>query len=262
MTTRYFAFGCSYVNSHWGTIADLIGANFDQYYNLGNPGGCNTFSCSRFLEIDNIFKYNSETDFITIGVTGYSRFSIADKDENLWITCGDTLHAPNPGHPEKARLFATNLDSFQWGVYRSWCAIKSMKDILTAKNIKHIIYPSLDMLMFQKELNLDSRTVKMAEEILEMCDIKESVDEFVLFNCSRRGERYDDGFYDDHPNQSHYYQYLKKHFPQFDNDKTKQRFDFLESLWDRTSYNSHFLNFTKNFVRIHRQSTSNLLWHP
>ncbi len=171
MITRYFAFGCSYVNSRWATIADLIGANFDEYYNIGNAGGCNTLSCSRFLEIDNIFKFNSETDFITVGVTGYARFSIADKDEKVWITCGDTLHIPNEGHPEKAKLFARNLDSLQWSVYRSWCAIKTMHDLLISKNIKHVIYPSIDMLMFQKEFKYNQRTIEMAEEIINMCSI-------------------------------------------------------------------------------------------
>ena len=43
MHSRMFAFGCSYTNNKWLSLADLIGVNFEKYYNLGKPGCCNMF---------------------------------------------------------------------------------------------------------------------------------------------------------------------------------------------------------------------------
>ena len=249
MKSRYFAFGCSYVASRWGTIADLIGANFDEFYNLGTSGSCNTYNCSRFLEADKIYNFNPETDFITFGVTGYARFSIPDKENKVWLTPGDTLFLDKDAiRPQKTLLFARNLDNFDWAVYRSWCAVKTISEICKSKNLKHVIYPSIDNLLFLTDYDLPAHTIELVKDILDMCDIKESVDEFIILNKNRRGVQYKDGNSDCHPTQLNYYNYLKKHLKQFDTTKTLERYNYLESIFDYDSINTQALNFYKLYT--------------
>lgn len=262
MKSRYFAFGCSYVASRWGTIADLIGANFDEFYNLGNAGSCNTLNCSRFLEADNIYNFNPETDFITFGVTGYARFSIADKENKLWLTPGDTLFLDKNAvrHP-KVLNFANNLDSFDWAVYRSWCAIKTISQICKSKNLNHIIYPSIDNLLFLTDYNLPDHTINLVKDIIDMCNIKESLDEFIILNYPQRGIKYKDGNSDSHPTQLQHYDYLKKYFSQFDTIKTLERYNYLESIFDYDSINTQALNFYKLYLNQYKVRNYRL-WEP
>lgn len=264
MASRYFAFGCSYVNSRWGTIADLIGANFDEYYNFGQPGSCNTFSCNRLIEADSLYHFNHETDYVTIGVTGIGRYSFVDKDENLWVTPGDILHGlppPNNINTEKQQFIAYKLDSHNHAAYRSWVAIKTVSTLLKTKNIKHKIYPSIDNALYITDYNLPKHTLEKVKDILNICDIKESVDEHLMDECQgERGVKYDDGSQDTHPSQSQYHTYLKKHFPEFDNEKTTQRFEYLESIFDKSSMNNQTIQFMK-FKRLKRWG-QNTLWKP
>lgn len=266
MVSRYFAFGCSYVNSRWGTVADLIGANFDEYRNLGNAGSCNTLICSRLVEADNIFHFNPETDFITVGITGFGRFSYVDKDENLWITPGDILiynrdNPPSPTYPPKTKLLATEIDSYSYAVYRTWTSIKIISTLLKSKNIKHVIYPSIDNILYLTDYNLPNHTIKKVQEIFDLCDIKESLDEFIINNYNRRGIKYRDGSEDSHPTQQQHYDYLKKHFNQFDTNKTQHQFSYLESIFDYDSINTQTINMMKLFKNTHIIKDYNL-WTP
>ena len=266
MKSRYFAFGCSYVDSRWGTVADLIGANFDDYYNFGNAGCCNTFILNRLIEADNLLKFNSTTDFITVGVTGIGRFSFVDKDEKIWITAGDHLiynknNPPNPNYPEKLKLLAFMIDDYSYAVYRSWVAIQTISTVLQAKNIKHIIYPSLDNLLYLTDYDLPKHTIAKVEEILKLCHIKESLDEFVLNNYPTRGIKYEDGNSDSHPTQIQHYDYLKKYFKEFDTEKTLHRYNYLENIFDYKSINTQGLNFYKSFINKHRNKNYKI-WVP
>jgi hypothetical protein len=260
MATRYFAFGCSYVNSRWATVADLIGANFDEYRNLGNAGACNTFICNRFIEADSIFNFNSETDFVTVGVTGFGRFSYVDKDANVWITSGDIL-IWNDNRPHKTQFVAKELDSYAYAVYRSWVGIKTISTILKSKNVKHIIYPNVDNLLFLTDYNLPKATIDKIHDIFDMCHVKESLDEFIINNGSPRGIKYKDGGSDSHPSQQQHYDYLKNHFSEFDTDKTKTRFEYLESIFDYESMNTQTLNINKFFKNTHI-IRDYLVWSP
>lgn len=254
MATRYFAFGCSYVDSRWGTIADLIGANFDEYYNLARAGSCNTFSCNRLIEVDNVYKLNSDTDYVTIGVTGIGRFSFIDNDH--WSIPGDIFHTippPNNLTNEKLVFLAKKFDSYDYAAYRSWIAIKTISTILQAKKIKHTIYPSIDNLLFITDHNLSKPNLDKVKDLLEMCHVKHSVDEFVLENYTSSGIRYNDGSSDTHPSQAQNYAYLKKYFSEFDTKKTQDRFEFLESIFDMSNIDvqsDKMIIFSKN---VHRK---------
>lgn len=261
MKTRYFAFGCSYVKSRWGTIADLIGANFDEFYNYGASGGCNYRSHINLLQVDKFYKLNKDTDFVTIGVTGFARFSFIDEENKTWISAGDILPPDpkisldewGPTHNPRVKAFAKNVESYTFAVYRSWVAILSMVNFLESKQIKYKIYPSIDNSLFLSDYKLSPNTRNKVQEISDLMPVKQSIDEFIAINNWDRGVKYLDGNQDTHPQQKTYYNYLKTYFPEFDNEKTKSRFDFLESIFTFDSMNTQTVDFSNKFVRHYRK---------
>lgn len=273
---RYFAFGCSYVNYGWGTLPDLIAANFEKYYNFGQGGASNTFILSRLIEANDIFQFNPETDFITVGVTGFGRFSILDRDNpRSWITSGDTI--PNnptvdiedhqPEHDWRAKLFAKELDSYAWCVQRSHDAIQSIRHILQNTKVNCCVYPSIDNLLFtysfdtkktyKNYFNLTPFYQEMAQRTHNLYDVKESLDEFVRINKLLKGVNYDNGEFNGHPSLLCHYLYLQKHFPLFNTEKTLQRFNFLEQIFCKESHSEQVVQFTEKFSLIYRDKNIN-----
>lgn len=267
---RYFAFGCSYVNYGWATLSDLIAANFDEYYNYGVPGGCNTLSLSNLIEANEFYNFNSETDYITVGITGFGRFSILNADSNnkFWITSGETMPFDSncriedwaPNHNPKSKLFAEHLDSYTWHVQRTYVAVEAIKNILENYQLEHSIYPSLDNLLYKAEFqnnrnskyNISKSIHKMVDKIYSRFTIKESIDQFILDRGQKAGFTYDDNAYDTHPTQTQYYEYLKKYFTKFDTKKTKDRFEYVEKIFCKESGSKQRDIFSEQFHKNYR----------
>jgi hypothetical protein len=251
--TRYFAFGCSYTDYRWMMLPDFIGVNYDHYYNFGRSGACHSFMLNMLVQANELYKFNPDTDYITIGTTGFGRYSYVE--HGAWVTSGD-IFPEHLGHPDKARLFAREFDSYEWAVYRSLSNLKTMKLLLTTLNIKHTIYKSL----FNKELDpvtLERQpqsplVVNMINEFDSIVDIKPSVDEQLVDYLSTRGE-YNHPWINGHPTLNVSYAYLKKHFPQEDTQAVKDIYERETKLMfsgiTEEKYKEHF---SKNVLRVHR----------
>jgi hypothetical protein len=244
MKKRMFAFGCSGTLGTWATAADFIGVNFDEYYNFGKGGGCNTLSMNRLIETEEKYNFNSETDFVLIMITGFGRFSVM-AENGEWRTQGDlalyTLEDSLPGEPSKP--FFKELKSFvdgglwnyRWLIYRTWIAIKTIRAILKAKGIKHKFVMALDnsaCLKDPKMFDLDKAGVDMVKDIYNMMDIKESYGEFMVVGSGRKAVVYNDGTTDGHPTQTEHFEYARKHFPEMITDKSKEFYNFCEKNFD------------------------------
>jgi hypothetical protein len=72
MSRRFFAFGCSYTSYFFPTWADLVGSNFDEYYNYGRPGASNRYIFSAVTEANIIHKFTKD-DVIFIQWSGIER---------------------------------------------------------------------------------------------------------------------------------------------------------------------------------------------
>lgn len=72
MTKRFFAFGCSYTRYFYPTWADLIGSNFDEYYNYGQAGSGNRYIFNAIIEASIIHKFTND-DVIFIQWSGVER---------------------------------------------------------------------------------------------------------------------------------------------------------------------------------------------
>lgn len=227
MLTRYFAFGCSYVNYVWPTITDYLGVHFDEYYNLGMPGSCNTLISSRLLEADDIYNFNPDTDFVTVGISGYGRFSIGfhttTNSDPGWVTSGDTLIKFQEGHPYKSKLFSREIDNYDWAVYRSWVAVKTITEFLKLKNIKHEVYPSIDNMRWGIDFQVNNQMFPYLEKINNMYTIKESLDRFASDEQNSAI---------DHPLPRQHYLYIKKYFPYYNNELLEKRHEFFTSILD------------------------------
>jgi hypothetical protein len=69
---RFFAFGCSMTDYWWPTWADIIGRQFDEYYNFGRSGAGNTFIALQIAEANQRYKFNSD-DLIIVMWTSTTR---------------------------------------------------------------------------------------------------------------------------------------------------------------------------------------------
>jgi len=228
---RFFAFGCSYTNWNLNpTWADFIGINFEEYYNLGKPGACNTYITNKLIETNEILQFNQETDVVIVALTGFGRFSYlqkTSKDVPLgyeWITSGDILFK-NPGHAEKTKLIANEIYNYTWAAYNSWIAIKTIKSILISKNIEHKIIMAIDNSHYLTDTDVldlnngidrfDDITSKI-KNIYDTLDIIETIDEVkwnynLLNNISNN----------DHPNKQIHFEYMSKYFSEFVTEKSK-----------------------------------------
>jgi hypothetical protein len=76
---RFFAFGCSFTKYYWPTWADIIGSNFQQYYNYGHQGVSNKFIFATVIQA--IHEHNiNNNDVVMICWTGSERLDLLLKD--------------------------------------------------------------------------------------------------------------------------------------------------------------------------------------
>lgn len=72
MNKRFFAFGCSYTRYFYPTWADIVGSNFDEYYNYGQAGAGNRYIFNAIIEANIIHKFTQD-DIIFIQWSGIDR---------------------------------------------------------------------------------------------------------------------------------------------------------------------------------------------
>lgn len=101
MTQRFFAVGCSLTSYHWPTWADILGKNFLEYQNWGNPGIGNRAILERLTEIVVTQKVTKE-DLIIVQWSGINRFDLHHPElfprEHWWL--GGNIFA-NKNYDEK-----------------------------------------------------------------------------------------------------------------------------------------------------------------
>ena len=260
LKNRFFAFGCSYtlwdLNPTW---ADFIGINFEEYYNLGKPGACNTYIMNQVIETDEKLQFNQETDVVIIALTGFGRFSYLQKITKPvslgyeWITSGDILFK-NPDHPEKTKLIANEIYNYTWAAYNSWIAIKVIKSILNSKNIEHKIIMAInnshyltdtDVLDLNNGIDRFDDITSKIKNIYDTLDIVETIDEAKLnYNLPRQLSN------DVHPNKEVHFEYMSKHFPEFVTEKSKNllNIDVSTHKWYSQTHPSDYRFDKLNFL--------------
>ena len=242
---RYFAFGCSYTNHYWPTVADFIAIGFKKFYNLGRSGSSNSYILQRLFEAHQKYNFTSD-DFITVATSGIGRFSYIHKDSGDWIHSGDLYPNTGEGQPKLSQLWAENFESYLFALDRSVFSLKMIRFILDNLNVKYKIYPAISYLPFQSR---DPATRPLLKEYINLHDIKDSIDTFVLKTNvwdELFGYEFKDGRIDRHPSISQHHRYFKEYFPELVSPKTEsfceeQERNFkIESVYLQTKHWDEF----------------------
>jgi hypothetical protein len=229
---RFFAFGCSFTKCwEYPTWADYIGAEFDVYRNFGMPGSSNGLIMQRFVESDLFYNFNSETDFVMIATTGLGRyaFPVTVDGRDRFYSRGDfeSKQDSPKDTPEITANFNFVKNRFwkkRYSVFDSFMAVKIMKDILSAKGIKHRIIAGLDYKVYLDHGDVYGINDQLGSYLLrfqKMLDVEESINEF-------------DGLNSNHPSQETYYRFVEKYFPELLGNKS------LEIL--NTDYDNKYID--------------------
>lgn len=83
--TRLFTFGCSFTQYKWPSWADMIGLNFEKFYNFGQPGSGIFFMLYQFVFGNEYFKFN-KNDTLIFMLSDEARVDIIKNQE--WLTTG------------------------------------------------------------------------------------------------------------------------------------------------------------------------------
>jgi len=252
MKERCFAFGCSYTSHDWPTVADFVGINFNQYYNLGISGSSNTFIVDQIIKANDIYNFNN-TDLILIGTTGFGRFSIYNKDKKEWNHSGDIFPLKHY-HDRLQQLWAKEFDSVYFSSYRSLLALKTIKVILNSLNVLHIVYGAVSNINFQYQNN---ETNSLLNQFYDLHSIKDDIDNFTITTMpagEMLGYTFEDGTTDRHPSIKQHYNYFKKYFPDFVNQSSEKFFNYCEqnfqfdTLRSQQNWYSSYKVQLKNFI--------------
>lgn len=242
MNKRLFTFGCSFTYFfYYPTWADYVGVNFEEFYNLGNPGLSNRTMAERFIEADNRFKFNSD-DLVVIATSGITRYNFFLNDtgnQTKVFSHGDLENNASDQnilsieklrkHYNVIKFYRDSAWNIKWGVYHTWLALKTMKRILVSNNVPHKIFPGLDTnFHFNKEsLDLNEDEIRMSNEIAEMLDIKMSLQEF-NDNYPKKHP-----FNDSHPFIDCHLDYVKTYFPEFVTDRVLEYYENMQKVVER-----------------------------
>lgn len=257
MKTRLFVFGCSLTSYSYATWADIASANFDEYYNYGRSGGSNTFIMNRVVEANEKFHFNSETDTVMIMLTGIGRFSYAPQSSNRWVTNGDIMSYAYSNNDKIMIHFIENMWGENWAVYQSWIAVKTIKQLLTSLSIPHEILMgiSFDSYLTENEF-VNKESVNRVCEILSHIDVRVPLQQWTNKQSQLTKHPDDVTPYwvvdkrpDGHPSQEYHYKFLKTFCPKYDTIQSKERFDFVESIFDNSSQHVQGGNFDNNFSK-------------
>jgi hypothetical protein len=197
-----------------------MGANFEEYMNYGQAGACNTFIMNRFMEVNFNLNLNLN-DYVVIMFTNIDRFSFRNK--NKWVHGGNIYfnsHIP--------KGFTEDVWSDEWSVYKTYITIKTIKEILTLKGIKHTFLTSIDNSFLLNTLKDNKLITKYSNDITNLLDIKQPMDNWRRKNYSDvlQYVKYNDKTkYDMHPTQTMHYEYLKEVFPEYDTIESKERYE-------------------------------------
>lgn len=240
--SRLFTFGCSYTRYSYATWADLIGVNYDEFYNFGRGGSSNTYIMNKFIEADTMFNFTPE-DTVIVMLTGIGRFSYYNRTKT-WATNGDLFEYHHNTQDPIIKEFVTNMYSEDWAIYSAWVAANTMKTILTSKNVKHKFLMAIDNRNYKRtdgckwrETDLITQ-VNKTNEIYNLLDVKETLDEWMIrkkFKHKDYTRWLNNNQVDKHPTPKMHSLFAKEYLREFYTDKSDKFLEETESNFVNSS---------------------------
>ena len=147
---RLFTFGCSHTNWFWHTWADILGLNFEQYFNFGKYGTGNFRILNQIQRANEYFEFN-KNDYIAICLSSDFRYDIIDSNSNVgWVQNGCMLN--------ERTFYTEHLEKqLDWigGYENTLTCIKSIKNILntTKANVRMLSAFGFDRIDYKHKKN-------------------------------------------------------------------------------------------------------------
>jgi hypothetical protein len=126
--TRLFSFGCSFTNYRWMTWADILGTQYDEFYNWAQSGAGNLYILNSIMEADQRQKFQPGDTVIVCwtNVTREDRYI----DGRGWITLGNVTSAPI-----FTKEFIANAVCNRGYLIKDIASIKAAKEFLTFRGV-------------------------------------------------------------------------------------------------------------------------------
>lgn len=249
---RFFAFGCSYTHYSYATWADLIGRQFEEYYNFGASGCSNAHIMNKVIEADSNYNFNPNTDLVIIMLTGFGRFTYLPKGAENWVTKGDLYSYNAVVNDPVTANFADNMWSDNWAVYQSWINVKTIKNLLDSKKIDYKILMGIDNSgYYDGTAQVDDFLVEKVHDIYNMLDVKQSLDQWKKQNNYIDSPTWQDKQgADGHPSTRVYMKYLQDHLPDFVDENMEKFVSRWEEHFDHSSQHNMGLKFNRHFRSV------------
>lgn len=256
---RLLTFGCSYTHYSYATWSDLISVNYDEYYNFGRGGASNTYIMNKFIEADSLLNLNSE-DTVIIMLTGIGRYSYYNRTKN-WTTNGDLFEYHHNTKDPVVKEFVTNMYSEDWAIYSAWVAAKTMKSILTAKNVKHKFLMAIDNRNYKRvdgckwrEEDLITQ-INKTNEIYDLLDVKETLDEWMTRQNFKRTDYIkwlNNNQVDGHPTPRMHSMFAKEYLSEFYTSKSDDFLKEVEDTFVNTSQSAQGQKFQTSYCHLNK----------
>lgn len=150
---RLFTFGCSFTRYKWPTWADLLGQEFESYYNFGHSGGGNLFIACSIAEANARYKFTSE-DTVLVMWTNATR---EDRYTNNWVLPGN-IYTQSEYSEDFVKKFITIRG----------CYVRDLAQIHLAKNLLENSRCKFHFMSMVDMDNYSQYSVEKSEEILDL----------------------------------------------------------------------------------------------
>ena len=241
---RFFAFGCSYTYYCYPTWADIVGTQFDEYYNSALFGGGNTMIAQMVHEADMLKKFTPD-DTVVVLMTSSTRYD--SYIDQTWQWRGSVFSETNKS--VYTEQWHRELWSVEQGIMDSWRAQQSIINLLKTRGVKYYriltAFPILgDDWGGDVQANIKSPTVlDMAKSFTESVDNKSKT----LFEtiqplhtrAPQKFYRFNFGM-DGHPTVPMHLDLVKRELPELYHGSMEQRVQHWDKSVKLTDHNDNW----------------------
>ena len=245
--SRFFAFGCSFTYYCWPTWADLIGSQYDEYYNQAFYGRGNQYIMHSVYEADSLKKFTPD-DTVIVLLTGFTR--------NDTFINGQWTYRGSVYNPQNAEIYTEewmkNFWSLEQGVLTLWMAAKAIKALLDLRGCKYKILNAFD----NSDVNLGQESFGTQDQIdstfsdvfLEesqgLLSSRIAFQRFLDTHYKKKEYYYfeQEKFFDVHPTVLMHAEFVKKYLSAYFNDKIQSLATAMHAQIDNTNHDNNWAN--------------------
>jgi hypothetical protein len=233
---RLFTFGCSNTGYKWPTWADIIGLNFDEFYNFGEPGSGTFFSLYQFVYANEYYKFTKD-DTLIFMLSNEARIDIIKNKR--WFLNGLVFNAID----EFGKKFFEHYSEIH-AVESSYIYVYFLKEMLDKIGCKYEIITAFRKFYGNKPHLFDDFLIKICHKQRDELTNKniESLTEFAssikegpyTLVYHKTGEKYLDGHY----KISTHLKYVKKYL----SDYYDEKYDEVVIGWENMGIENYIDN--------------------